>query len=70
MQRVKELLGGGYVVMGNAKDGVVEVSDPHKLLPPDGEYRVTINKKTATLRIENRRIIISERISGSVVIRF
>ena len=70
MARVKELLGGGYVVMGNAKDGVVVVSDPHKLLPPDGEYRVTINKKPATLRIENRRIIISERISGSVVIRF
>lgn len=70
MARVKELLGGGYVVMDNAKDGVVVVSDPHKLLPPDGEYSVTINKKPATLCIENRRIIISERISGSVVIRF
>lgn len=70
MARVKELLGGDYIIAGDAVDSVVVVSDPHKLLPPDGEYRVAINKKSATATINNRRVILSEPITGHVVLRF
>lgn len=70
MARVRELLGGDYIVMGEARGGVVSISAPHKLLPPDGQYRVTINEKTATIIVDGRSVILSEPLSGEVIIRF
>jgi hypothetical protein len=70
MQRVKTLLGGDYIICGEAVDGVVVVEDTHKLLPPCGKYNVFMNNSAATIIIDNRSIRLSEPISGSVVIRF
>lgn len=70
MARIRELLGGDFIVMGKANDGVVEVTDPHKILPPSGEYCVTINEKTATVIVDNRSIHLSEPLTSDVVIRF
>ena len=70
MTRVGELLGGGYIILGVANEGVVHITDSHKLLPPSGDYTVTVNEKTATITIDNRSIRLSEPISGGVVIRF
>ena len=70
MTRVGELLGGGYIILGEANEGVVHITDSHKLLPPSGDYVVTVNEKTATITIDSRSIRLSEPISGGVVIRF
>lgn len=70
MAHVKSLLGGDYVVMGVACEGIVHISDSHKLLPPCGDYVATVNEKTATITIDNRSVTLSEPLSGGVVIRF
>jgi hypothetical protein len=70
MTRVGELLGGGYIILGEANEGVVRITDSHKLLPPSGDYTVTVNEKAATITIDSRSIRLSEPISGGVVIRF
>ena len=70
MERVKRLLGGDYIIAGVAAEGVIEVSDSHKLLPPSGDYSVTINEKCATITIDSRTIYLLEPLTGEVVIRF
>ena len=72
MERVAELLGHRYVVVGNSFNGVVDVENRYKILPPDGRYRATVEKSgivhAMEVDIQNRRICSKEIADGAVVI--
>ena len=72
MREVEHLLGQRYVVMGDAKEGVVDITDQYKLLPLSGVYNadITFNniRYSAQIEIQGRRVVLFERIDGRVVI--
>ena len=75
MREVERMLGSRYVVEGDAHDGVVEVADSHKLLPPAGEYEVIAERneiiEPTTLCVDGRRLIFKNiDLSGRVIVRF
>ncbi|MBE6176514.1 MAG: hypothetical protein E7146_05925 [Rikenellaceae bacterium] len=74
MSRVCELLGRGYIVMGHARQGVLELSSTHKLLPPSGRYSVDVDSRgvvtAAVATIEDRSVVLDVPLSGDVVLSF
>lgn len=72
MREVEHLLCQRYLVMGDAKAGVVEIEDNYKLLPAAGRYdaSLTYNNITRSVKIEiiDRRIVLPDAIDGRVVI--
>jgi riboflavin kinase/FMN adenylyltransferase len=75
MREVERMLGVRYIVEGEVRDGVVEVCDMHKMLPPQAEYEVVVEqddvKKSATVVVDGRRLIIKDNdFSGRVIVRF
>ena len=73
MRRVAELLGHSYIIVGEVCSGVLEVKNPHKILPPDGRYLATIEQVgqsyATDITIENRRIALPEVADGEVIVR-
>ena len=61
-----------FVVVGNSFNGVVDVENRYKILPPDGRYRATVEKSgivhAVEVDIQNRRICSKEIADGAVVI--
>lgn len=71
VERARELLGHGYVVMGCANSGVLCVRDTHKLIPKDGSYRVNIvGRGECDLRVADATIFVDKSIEGDIIIEF
>lgn len=68
------LLGGWYTVMTSVVEGVADIRDTYKILPPDGRYDVvvTISDRSiaTTLCIVGRRLHLPEVPNGDAVISF
>ena len=73
MLKLRQMLGERYLIMGEAHDGVVEISDRYKLLPKSNEYDAEVESNglvyDTTIKVDNRRIEILQPISGRVIIR-
>ena len=72
MREGAHLLGQRYVVMGEAKSGIVTIADEYKLIPASGFYKanVTYNNIRCTAQIEilGRRVVLAEKVDGRVVV--
>ena len=72
MRTVEHLLGQRYLIIGDAKEGVVDITDQYKLLPLSGVYNadITLNniRYSAQIEIQGRRVVLFERIDGRVVL--
>ena len=72
--RAAELLGHPYIIYGIANEGKVELTNEHKLLPPNGSYRATISRGTDSpaletmLHVDGASLTLSERIDGELTI--
>ena len=72
MREVEHLLGQRYIIIGEARAGIIDILDSYKLLPASGGYEalVTYNniRYSAQIEISDRRVVLPEKISGRVVI--
>lgn len=72
MREVEHLLGQRYLIMGEAKGGIVAIADEYKLLPASGLYEADITynniRYNAQIEIFDRRVVLPEKISGKIVI--
>lgn len=72
MREVERLLGQRYVVVGEAKVGIIDILDSYKLLPASGYYEalITYNNIRYNTQIEiiGRRVVLPEAICGRVII--
>ena len=72
MREVEHLLGQRYLIMGEAKGGIVAIADEYKLLPASGFYEanVTYNniRCSAQVQILDRRVVLAETVDGRVVV--
>lgn len=72
MRTVEHLLGQRYIVIGDAKGGVVDIADRYKLLPTSGRYNADITynniKHSAQIEIQGRRVVLAEKVNGQVII--
>lgn len=72
MREVEHLLGQRYLVMGEAKSGIVAVTDNYKLLPASGLYEANITynniRYSAQIEILDRRVVLAEEIDGGVIV--
>lgn len=61
MDRAAQLLGRGYIISGNVKNGILIPEDDDKLLPPPGMYGVTLEydlvKKGDMLKIDHEGVM-------------
>ncbi|MBR4046100.1 MAG: FAD synthetase [Alistipes sp.] len=73
MLKLRQMLGERYLIMGEAHDGVVQISDRYKLLPKSNEYDAEVESNgliyNTTIKVDNRRIEILQPITGRVIIR-
>lgn len=74
MREVARLLGQQYLVMGDAREGVVDIADNYKLLPTSGLYDADITynniRYNSQIEIVGRRVVLQRSICGRVVIEF
>lgn len=70
MEHAARLLSHRYTVMGRVAGGRMTVGDEHKLLPPDGVYRVTVGGMATEARIDGRSIELSGAADGKTTINF
>ncbi|MDE6858377.1 MAG: FAD synthetase [Alistipes sp.] len=70
MEHAARLLSHRYTVMGIVADGRMTVADEHKLLPPDGTYRVTVGGTATEARIDGRNIELAGAAEGKTTINF
>ena len=72
MREVEHLLGQRYVVVGEAKSGIVDIADEYKLLPTSGDYNADVSynniRYNTQIEIINRRVVLPEAIDGRVII--
>ena len=72
IREVERLLGQRYLIMGEAKSGIVTIADEYKLLPVSGLYEADITynniRYRAQIEISDRRVVLAEMISDKVVI--
>lgn len=72
MREVEHLLGQRYIVVGDAKSGIVDIADEYKLLPTSGVYNADITynniRCTAQIEILGRRVVLAEKVDGRVVV--
>lgn len=52
MEHAARMMSHPYVLIGEAKEGMVRIAEPLKLLPPPGVYRVCVNGQDAWLVVE------------------
>lgn len=70
MEHAARLLSHRYTVMGRVAGGRMTVADGHKLLPPDGTYRVTVGGTATEARIDGRSIELAGAADGKTTINF
>ena len=71
MERACQILGRRYVVMGEARDGVLNVANEYKLIPADGEYRVNVlGHGEDVVRIVNGKILVDKSLNGELILEF
>lgn len=71
VERACQILGHRYVVMGEARDGVLNVANEYKLIPADGEYRVTVvGHDEDVVRIVNGKILVDKSLNGELILEF
>ena len=71
VERACQILGHRYVVMGEARDGVLNVANEYKLIPADGEYRVTVlGHGEDVVRIVNGKILVDKSLNGELILEF
>ena len=72
MREVEHLLGQRYLLMGEAKSGVVDIRDNYKLIPTSGLYNADITynniRYSSQIKIVARRVVLSEKVNGQVII--
>ena len=72
MREVEHLLGQRYLVVGDARNGVIDILDEHKLLPTSGYYTADIfynNIRYSTkIEISDRRVVLPLEVCGRVVV--
>lgn len=72
MREVEHLLGQRYLIVGEAKAGVVDVADKYKLLPASGRYDADITynniRYNTPIEISGRRVVLDEKIDEKVII--
>ena len=72
MREVEHLLGQRYLIMGEAKGGIVAIADEYKLLPASGLYEADITynniRYSAQVQILDRRVVLAEEIDGGVIV--
>jgi riboflavin kinase/FMN adenylyltransferase len=72
MRAVEHLLGQRYIVVGTAKEGVVDIIDNYKLLPASGRYSADITynniRYSTQIEISGRRVMLEEKIDAKVTI--
>ena len=72
MRAVEHLLGQRYLIIGDAKEGVVDITDQYKLLPLSSVYKADIThnniKYSSQIEIVARRVVLSEKVNGKVII--
>lgn len=72
MREVEHLLGQRYLIMGEAKGGIVAITDNYKLLPTSGLYEANITynniRYSAQVEIDDRRVVLHKEIEGDVIV--
>lgn len=69
--RACEILGHGYLVAGDAHNGVLNVDNLYKLIPSDGEYRVEIaGHGTSCVAIREGKIFVDKSLEGELILEF
>lgn len=72
MREVERMLGQRYLVIGEAKAGIVDISDSYKLLPASGVYDANISynniRYSAKIEISERRVVLPETVDAKVII--
>lgn len=67
-KRAVAMLGHPYIIIGMARERVVNIDDDIKQLPCSGIYSATVNDTPTEIAIDNRTIILAGRYDGRVVI--
>lgn len=72
MREVERMLGQRYIVMGEAKGGVMKMVDEYKLLPASGVYDADITynniRYSANVKITGRVVQLPEAVDAKVII--
>ncbi|MFR9523532.1 MAG: FAD synthetase [Rikenellaceae bacterium] len=65
------LLSHPYLIIGTTNsEGLVQIDEPLKLIPPAGKYRCTIGEKESVVAIDSQRRVWCEQRSARVEINF
>jgi riboflavin kinase/FMN adenylyltransferase len=59
VERAREVMGHGYIIMGRVEGGLLRVEDEYKLLPADGVYGVVVNGMKQNIEIRDREIVLN-----------
>lgn len=72
MREVERMLGQRYLVIGEAKAGIVDILDSYKLLPASGAYDANISynniRYSAKIEISERMVVLPETVDAKVII--
>lgn len=72
MREVAHLLNQRYLIVGEAKSGVVTITDSYKLLPASGIYDADITynniRYSAKIEVADRMVVLPTNICGRVVV--
>lgn len=74
MSKAARMLGCGYTIMATAINGVVDITDSYKIVPPVGHYDADVTVAGSVERqrvyVENRRITLACAYTADVIIVF
>ncbi len=59
VERAREVMGHGYIIMGRVEGGMLRVEDEYKLLPASGIYRALVNGVEQSVDIRGREIVLN-----------
>ena len=59
VERAREVMGHGYIIMGRVEGGLLRVEDEYKLLPASGLYSSLVNGVEQSVDIRGREIAIN-----------
>ena len=72
MREVERMLGQRYIIMGEAKAGIIDIADNYKLLPASGIYDALLYynniRYCAKVEIKERRVQLPEIVGATVIV--
>lgn len=68
VERAEQIMGHKYIIMGQAKDGRLQIKDNYKLIPSAGSYRALVDGVLRDIHVRGREIIAKGVVNKDIVI--